>query len=218
MPVIVVPYSPDWPAQFERIAAELRPALTGVPVIAIEHVGSTSVPGLAAKPIIDIDILVDEANLSAALAAVQTIGYKHVGDMGVKGRHANKHLATHPIDPDAFETAPRPAFGPGQESCRRNLYVCVDGCLAVRNHLGVRDVLRANPGLRNEYAATKLRLASDPTMEIPEYLEGKSDILLRVLAMTGNITEEEKAEIAAINKGPTASARLASIAPQPGSK
>jgi GrpB-like predicted nucleotidyltransferase (UPF0157 family) len=73
VPVEVVPYSPDWPARFEEVATVLRTALAEVPSAAVEHVGSTSVPGLAAKPIIDIDVVVDADDLSAAIAALVTL-------------------------------------------------------------------------------------------------------------------------------------------------
>lgn len=68
MPVTVVPYSEEWPQQYEKVANSLREMLSQVSVVAIEHVGSTSVPGLAAKPILDIDIIVQREHLPAASA------------------------------------------------------------------------------------------------------------------------------------------------------
>lgn len=103
VPVEVVPYSPDWVPQFQRVADALRVGLAEVSSAVIEHVGSTSVPGLAAKPIIDIDVLVDENEMSAAVSAMEAIGYVHRGDLGVSDR-------------EAF-TAP-------DDTPRRNVYVC----------------------------------------------------------------------------------------------
>lgn len=69
MPVEVVAYSTAWPAQFEAVAATLRDALGDVPSARVEHVGSTSVPGLAAKPILDIDVIVEADDIEAGVVA-----------------------------------------------------------------------------------------------------------------------------------------------------
>ena len=79
-PIVVVDYDPQWPIAFATIRASLQAALAGVPVVGIEHVGSTSVPGLAAKPIIDIDVIVDPSDLADAAAALGSLGYTPLGD------------------------------------------------------------------------------------------------------------------------------------------
>ena len=181
MAVDVVPYSPEWPRQFERIAEALRAALAEVPTATVEHVGSTSVPGLAAKPIIDIDVIVPGEDMAAAIAALESIGYVHRGDLGV---------------------ADREAFFAPDDDPRRNVYVCRAGTLNVRNHLAVRDVLRARPDLRDEYGAVKLALAADPSMDIDTYIAGKSGVLQKVLAIS-DLTEDERLQILRLND-PTA--------------
>jgi GrpB-like predicted nucleotidyltransferase (UPF0157 family) len=75
----VVPYREEWPAQFAVVAEELRRALVAVPSVSVEHVGSTSVPGLAAKPILDIDVVVASRDVRTAIAALQALGYVHRG-------------------------------------------------------------------------------------------------------------------------------------------
>jgi len=175
--VDVVPYSPQWPQQFERVAEALRTALAEVPTAAVEHVGSTSVCGLAAKPIIDVDVIVAGDDVAAAVAALEAIGYVHRGDLGV-------------VDREAF-------FAPDDDP-RRNVYVCRAGTLNVRNHLAVRDVLRARPDLRDEYGAVKLGLAADPSMDIDTYIAGKSGVLQKVLAMS-DLTEDERLQILRLN-------------------
>ncbi|QBX55120.1 GrpB family protein [Nocardioides seonyuensis] len=177
MPVEVVPYSADWPGQFDRVAADLRAAVAHVPSAAVEHVGSTSVPGLAAKPVLDIDVIVEPEDAPAATAALESIGYVHRGDLGVTGR-------------EAF-TAP-------DDQPRRHVYVCLRDTLNVRNHLAVRDVLRARPDLRDEYAAVKLSLAADPGMDIDTYIARKSAVLQEVLAAS-DLTEEERLQILRLN-------------------
>lgn len=177
MPVEVVPYSSDWPVWFERVAADLRAALAGVPSAVVEHVGSTSVPGLAAKPVLDVDVIVVGEDVAAAVAALEGIGYMHRGDLGVAGREA---------------------FAAPDEHPRRHVYVCRAGTLNVRNHLAVRDVLRSRPDLRDEYAAVKVSLAADPAMDIDTYIARKSPVLQKVLEASG-LTDEERLEITRIN-------------------
>lgn len=74
MTVIVVPYSEEWPRQYEAVADGLRRILSQVPVVSIQHVGSTSVPGLAAKPVLDIDVIVQREHVPAAIRALSTGG------------------------------------------------------------------------------------------------------------------------------------------------
>ncbi|MBW9121653.1 GrpB family protein [Microbacterium trichothecenolyticum] len=179
MAVVVVPYSDAWPGQFERVATDLRRALEGVPVLAIEHVGSTSVPGLAAKPVIDIDVVVERAHVEGAIAALVAAGYTHRGDLGVTDRESMA----------APDDAPR-----------RNVYVCVEGTLHLRNHLAVRAILRERADLRDRYGAVKTEIARDPGMSIETYLALKSPVLQEVLALS-DLTEAEKLSILALNTG-----------------
>ncbi len=170
-------YSGDWPRQFDRVAGDLQRALESLPTVAIEHVGSTAVPNLAAKPIIDIDVIVPHHDVSRAVAALETIGYVHRGDLGVVDREA---------------------FTPPDQDPRRNLYVCAAGTLNVRNHLAVRTVLRRRDDLRDEYAAVKARLAADPDMDIDRYIAGKSQVLQKVLTES-DLSEAERDQIRLLN-------------------
>lgn len=178
MPVDVVPYSPSWPTQFELVARDLRRALAGLTSARVEHVGSTSVPGLAAKPILDIDVIVDGEEMAKAVAAIGSVGYVHRGDLGV---------------------ADREAFYAPDDSPRRNVYVCRGDTLNVRNHLAVREVLRARADLRDEYAAVKLTLAADPNMDIDTYIGRKSAVLEKVLAVS-DLTADERLQILRLNE------------------
>ena len=175
-PLVVVPYDPQWPTQFEQLAEELRAALHAVRPLAIEHVGSTAVPGLAAKPVIDIDIVVAPDEVELTIAALQAAGYTSLGDMGIADRFALREPG-----------------GP-----RRNTNVVVAGSLALRNHLGVRDVLRTNAELRDRYGAVKLALAA-ATDDIDVYLDGKTDVLMEIL-QTAGIAADERAVIEAGNR------------------
>lgn len=180
MAVDVVAYREEWPTQFALVADHLRKALTDVPSARVEHVGSTSVPGLLAKPVLDIDVIVAADAMPTAVRALEDIGYRHRGDLGLVGREA---------------------FYPPDDDPRRNVYVCEAGSLNVRNHLAVRDVLRERDDLRDRYAAVKGALAADPAMDIDTYIEGKTDVLQVVLAESRLVTPAERRHIARLNRG-----------------
>jgi GrpB-like predicted nucleotidyltransferase (UPF0157 family) len=161
--ITIAPADPTWPDRFAEIRDRIAPVLGDV-AIAIEHVGSTSVPGLAAKPVIDLDVIVGgDDDIPEAIARLGTLGYEHLGDLGIPGRHAFR----------------RP---PGTE--RHNLYVCVDGCESLRNHLAIRDHLRAHAETAARYAALKEALAAEG-IGIDEYVERKTSFLTGILRAEG---------------------------------
>lgn len=180
MSVTVTPYNPSWSRQFQQIASELETYLKDVPVLSIEHVGSTSVPSLLAKPIIDIDIIVTRENVRRTIdVLVAKGGFADLGERGITDRHA-LHSAN--------------------QSPPRNVYVCVDGAFSVRNHIGVRDTLRKNAALREEYNAVKAELTSrEGGISIDEYVEGKGAILQKILRASGLLSETEMEEVARAN-------------------
>lgn len=170
----VADYDSGWPRRFERLRAEYAGAMAaaGVPVLAIEHVGSTSVPGLAAKPVIDCDIIVAGPDVPAASRVLETLGFTPLGELGIPMRWA---------------------FAAPERFGRTSTYVVADGSLSLRNHLAVRDTLRADPALRAEYAAVKRR-AGATAADIEEYGRGKNDTIQRILAAAG-LTAAERASI-----------------------
>ncbi|TWD78999.1 GrpB-like predicted nucleotidyltransferase (UPF0157 family) [Kribbella amoyensis] len=170
----VVEYDSGWPLRFEALRREYAEALSGagVPVLGIEHVGSTSVPGLAAKPVIDCDIVVAAADVPAAAAVLAGLGFRPLGELGIPQRWAFK--------------APERLAG-------TNTYVVVDGCLSLRNHLAVRDVLRSDPVLRDEYAAVKRQVGASAA-DIDEYGQGKNAVIQRILSAAG-LSADERASI-----------------------
>ena len=173
--ITVVEYDPGWPERFEGLRKEYAAAMAaaGVAVVAIEHVGSTSVPGLAAKPVIDCDIVVRAEDVPAASSVLMSLGFAPEGDLGVPQRWAFKEPARFP---------------------RTNTYVIVEGCLSLRNHLAVRDALRADDDLRSEYAAVKKK-AGAWAADIDEYVQAKSDVVQKILSAAG-LTKAERATIA----------------------
>lgn len=135
--VHVAEYDPAWPEQFRHLARRAADALGGL-AVTIEHVGSTSVPGLAAKPVIDLDVVVRREDVRRAIDRLAASGYVHRGEQGVPGREA---FRAPPGDP------------------KHHLYVCVPDSPGLRDHLLFRDYLRAHPQTAREYAALKRDLA-----------------------------------------------------------
>ena len=172
----MIEYDPEWPRRFDRLRRDYAAAMAaaGVPVLAIEHVGSTSVPGLAAKPVIDCDIVVAEQDVNAASKALIGLGFTPEGDLGIPLRWA---------------------FTEPERLRRTNTYVVVQGSLSLRNHLAVRDILRADPELREQYAAVK-RKAGATAASIDDYVRAKNAIVQRILAAAG-LTDAERAAIEA---------------------
>jgi GrpB-like predicted nucleotidyltransferase (UPF0157 family) len=177
--VVVVDHDPAWAVAFEAIRGRVGPALEDV-ADRIEHVGSTSVPGLAAKPIIDIDVIVRSADdVPRAIERLTDLGYTHLGDLGIAGREAFR----------------RPPGTP-----RHNLYVCVAGSLGVRNHLALRDHLRTHAEAAAAYGALKRQVAAEVT-GIDAYIEAKTDLIVAILAAEG-FTPAEIAAIRESNRAP----------------
>lgn len=159
-PVVIFPYDPAWPQVFAAIEARLVEALGGC-ALAIEHVGSTAVPGLAAKPIIDIDVVIAaETDLPLAAGRLASIGYAHKGEQGVAGRHA---------------------FSRPQDLPSHHLYVCAADNLELARHLAFRDHLRASPGDAGAYARLKYELAERFGADRDGYSQAKSAFVEQML-------------------------------------
>lgn len=166
--IIVVDYDPRWPQMFEEIRARIAPAVADI-ALAIEHVGSTSVPGLSAKPVVDVDIVVTANDVAEAVVRLTAAGYRHRGDLGISGREAFDH---------DFEPP-------------HNLYVCVAGSPNLRNHLILRNTLRADPLLAQAYGSLKRTLAERHPQDIDAYIDGKNELIQEILAGSGRFAQDE---------------------------
>lgn len=156
--VIVESYNSAWKKDFEDIRSELMAVLEGK-VISIEHVGSTSVEGLSAKPIIDIDVVIeDEDAFPEVKAAMESIGYTHEGDLGIKGREAFKYE--------------------GKEHLRKHhLYVCTKDATELKKHITFRDHLRSHPEAVREYSKVKEEGAKLYPEDIDGYINYKAPFI-----------------------------------------
>jgi GrpB-like predicted nucleotidyltransferase (UPF0157 family) len=172
--ILVVEYDPAWPQQFARLRQEYTEAMTAaaIPLVAIEHVGSTSVPGLAAKAVIDCDIVVADQDVDAASQTLTTLGFKPLGELGIPLRWAFK-------EPERLAGT--------------NTYVIVEGSLSLRNHLAVRNVLRTDANLREQYAAVKRR-AGAIAANIDDYGRRKNAMIQQILSAAG-LSAAERAAI-----------------------
>ena len=164
--VLVEKYDAAWAQDFRQIEQELKEAL-GDLALRIEHVGSTSVKGLSAKPIIDLDIVIpDYSRFDAVVAALETIGYNHEGDLGIPGREAFKYS--------------------GKEHLRRHhLYVCTETSEELKRHLAFRDYLRSHPEAVREYSRVKEEGAALYPEEIDKYIEYKSPCIEKIYRELG---------------------------------
>lgn len=164
--VVVEPYNKEWKSDFIAIRDELDAVLKDI-VLKIEHVGSTSVEGLSAKPVIDIDVVIkDTTVLPDVISALQTIGYFHEGDLGIPGREAFKYE--------------------GKEHLRKHhLYVCSQDSEELKRHITFRDYLRSNPDAVEEYSKIKEEAANLYPWDIDKYIEHKSPVIEMIYKRIG---------------------------------
>ena len=166
--VIVLPYDAAWASAFENIKQELEAALGGL-CLGIEHVGSTAVEGLSAKPCIDIDVVIrDYTVFDEAVRALADIGYIHEGDLGIPDREAfcysgKAHLLAH------------------------HLYVCPRNSRELRRHITFRDFLRSHPEAVRLYSQVKERAAQLYPEDIGGYMAYKSSCIEELYRQCGLI-------------------------------
>ena len=164
--VTVAPYDPQWPQEFEAIRMELE-AVLGTLALRIEHIGSTSVPGLSAKPIIDIDVVIrDYDSFPEVVKKLALAGYEHEGDLGIPEREAfcyegKDHLQRH------------------------HLYVCPEHSRELSRHIAFRDFLRSDPEAVKKYSTVKETAARLFPDDIDKYIEYKSPCIKELYKMCG---------------------------------
>lgn len=165
-PIIIKPYDPEWPRAFQRERTAIAEAL-GAVAVRIEHHGSTAVPGLAAKPVIDIQIsVVGLQPMSPYAPRLAALGYTHVP-------HADDARC-----PYFFREA-----DPPRRPYRHHVHVVEAGGAEERRTLAFRDRLRADPTAAREYETLKRRLASQHNGTTPAsmqaYVNGKTEFIHR---------------------------------------
>lgn len=156
--VEVVPHDPRWRDAFKSEAMHVEAAL-GSNVVAIHHIGSTAIPGIHAKPVIDLLVEVDDIEaIDARRSAMETIGYQVMGEFGIPGRRYfrkdDRHGArTHQVH--AFQA----------------------GWAEVERHLAFRDYMIAHPADAQRYSELKRKLAEDYPWDMDGYVDGKDGFI-----------------------------------------
>ena len=164
--VIVLPYDKAWESDFEAIKAEIGDVL-GDLILCVEHVGSTSVEGMSAKPCIDIDVVIkDYSVFEAVVLRLETIGYIHEGDLGIKGR-------------EAFKYTSKPHLKP------HHLYVCPKDSEELHRHITFRDFLRTHPDAVKKYSKVKEDAAKLFPDDIDGYIKYKSPCIAELYSLCG---------------------------------
>jgi len=164
--VLVLPYDRTWKSDFEEIKAEIENVI-GDFIIGIEHVGSTSVEGMSAKPCIDLDVIIEDYSVfDTVVSKLESIGYIHEGDLGIKDREAFKysdkpHLKTH------------------------HLYVCPQYSEELHRHMSFRDYLRSHPQAVRKYSSVKETAARMFPEDIDKYIEYKSPCIEEIYMLCG---------------------------------
>jgi len=159
--VKLVPYTAEWKRFFELEKTSLLAVLSPY-VLDIQHAGSTSIPGMLAKPIVDIAIAVadfDEARVCVPL--IEGLGYEYRGELGIPRRHY-----FHKGDPRTF-----------------HIHMLERDSLEWENHLLFRDYLCQHPQAAKEYAELKLRLALKYPRDREAYLDGKAAFIQQVIQL-----------------------------------
>ena len=153
----VVPYNPQWPALFEEEAAKIQNVL-GDNCISVHHIGSTSVPGLYAKPVIDmIPVVKDIQKVDGCNLAFEKLGYQCMGEYGITGRRF---------------------FMKGGDDRTHHVHVFeVGDTQNINRHLAVRDFLRTHLSEAEEYAKLKIQLAAQFTYDNDGYCDGKDEFV-----------------------------------------
>lgn len=163
-------YNPEWPKAYKMIESVILEKLDGL-LLRIEHVGSTSIPNLAAKPIIDIDIVIESMDyLPRVTEELEQLGYIHEGNLGIAGR-------------EAF--ARRDDQVPYSRDVRvkheHHLYVCDKESQELQRHIMFRDILRKQPLLVSEYAKLKMELSQKFKNDRSAYTDGKTEFITEVM-------------------------------------
>ena len=164
--VVVVLYDEAWESAFEKIKNEIE-AEIGDMIVGIEHIGSTSVKGLSAKPCIDIDVIIkDYSVFDEIVRRLGMIGYVHEGNLGIKDR-------------EAFKYTDKPHL------MMHHLYVCPQYSEELHRHVTFRDFLRHEPKAVKKYSLVKEKAAELFPDDIDRYIEYKTPCIEELYAVCG---------------------------------
>ncbi|MFZ4115509.1 MAG: GNAT family N-acetyltransferase [Chthoniobacterales bacterium] len=182
----VVPYNPEWPQLFESEALLIQQVL-GDNCLELHHIGSTSVPGLAAKPIIDIiPVVQDIRHVDQVVSNMEQLGYSARGENGMLFRRFFiKNLSSQSFPLSAAATLKTGSKKSDQFESNVNVHVFEKGTPDIDRHLKFRDWMRSHPSDREAYATLKKKLAASYPNDIMNYVFGKDAFVTSIDAKTG---------------------------------
>jgi GrpB-like predicted nucleotidyltransferase (UPF0157 family) len=169
--MIIQDYNLQWAREFESLKCFLTLNLESE-IIKIEHEGSTSVIGMKAKPILDLDIIIENNDdvLKWIINKLRTLGCVHFRGIGISGRDAFKRTSSK----TPFSDSKKVWF-------EHNLYVCKKRSIGLLNHLALKKHLADNPSKIIEYSNLKLKQAKKFPNDIDSFIDGKTDFILNIL-------------------------------------
>jgi|SRR5690606_1900248 len=157
--VIVRAYQSGWPVAFENAEAEIRDLLESE-CLDVQHIGSTAVPGLAAKPIIDLLVIVSDIGAVDRFEEdFRKLGYEARGENGLPGRRY---------------------FERGGNERTHHIHCYEQGNPEILRHLAFRDFLKANPQVAAAYGELKIKLAEQYPFDIEQYIKGKQAMVQEI--------------------------------------
>ena len=172
--IIIENYSPEWASAFQKLKSVFEQEIGNL-ATEIHHVGSTAVEGLASKPVLDIDLVIESREvLPELIHTLEKLGYEYIGDLGIEGREAF-----------LYRSEKSPEDGKGSLWPVHHLYVCTKNNSAFQNHIKFRDYLRQNRVKANEYGELKKQLAAENKSDRRLYSEKKTDFITNVLNEIG---------------------------------
>ena len=163
-PVAVEDFNPEWAVWFSHLSSYFTDKL-GPQIIRIEHVGSTSVPGMVAKPIIDLDIVINMSDFELIKSKLEVLGYVHQGDLGIPEREAFA-LTNLKLKEDLPP---------------HHLYVCDIKSRELQRHIVFRDYLRSHPDDAAKYSEIKVQLVKKHSGDRTQYIDGKDHLVKELL-------------------------------------
>lgn len=181
--IIIEAHNPKWKKEFEKAKIFYLNLLKDLDCNVV-HVGSTSIEGLWAKPILDIDIIINSPGDSTkAISLLKDVGYTHLGCLGIEGREAFKYSKDNK----------------NINWMNHHLYLCLKDNENLRNHLLLKKHLLNNKEAVDKYSRLKLELAQEYPNDIDSYIDGKTDLINSFLQAEG-MKPDELIKIELINK------------------